>query len=844
MSAEARLFAARPWFIVCESDVNESLDVLFVIPQGLPDIACHHEATSGMGAILPLVRDSLSQSKPFLYPPHLGATCVSVAQNAGLKADLVDPFAEQLSLGESLARVVEARPRVLALLTSQGSAHADENWLRLWHSHGAGGRERPKVLLFGPSAHFHAQPWLTEGLADAALVGEPEGAIAEALQGLIAGRLTGVVPCAALAPQAYDPSGLLTDLDRLPYPAWDRVRWHPYEMLTLLSSRGCPAGCHFCAYTVVQGHRTRFTAVERTLAEWTWLSEQIRPPYVMVRDPVFAASRARVEALCEGIVGRGLRVPWACESRPEHFDHELLRLMKAAGCVMIRVGLESGDPQLLVRIGRADDLPAAQDYLAQARRVASSCDALGIRCRVFVMAGLPGESANSMTETLVALRALSSATLIHARPYQPHPGTALAEPSSPISPEVLAQLEMANQPQAPPWRRALRVAHSGAAALAWRISSWGQQRGAELPGDTPRASTIFPAEPGEPDLCLAGQRAFLTGGNGFLGGHVARVLANAGVQVIALVRAGSSLGALADLPVEIVRGELQNPQGWLRALAGCSLCFHLAALYARAATEGSAAAMYALNVNATSALLAACACAGVRRVVHTSTVGTVGRPASLRELPDETLPFNLWDRASPYVKSKYLGELVARSWAATGLEVIVVKPTAPVGAGDARPTATGSRILAALRGEVAPYPPGGINHVPATDVAAGHFLAACRGVPGQTYILGHRDGNLGQEEFLRLIAEVAHTNPLRPPGEASHFAGAGAVANWLRHAAKRSLALRRHSYVSYLPSALTADPKKAIRELGMPQTSLRAAFSEAVNWYRSHPREADHVAAG
>ncbi len=109
--------------------------------------------------------------------------------------------------------------------------------------------------------------------------------------------------------------------------------------------------------------------------------------------------------------------------------------------------------------------------------------------------------------------------------------------------------------------------------------------------------------------------------------------------------------------------------------------------------------MYAANVQGTGALLAACAAAGVRRVIHTSTIGTVGRlPGGAP--PDEMVPFSLWDRASHYVRSKYLGELAARSWNGAGLEIVIVKPTAPVGAGDGRPSATGRRILAAMRGEV------------------------------------------------------------------------------------------------------------------------------------------------
>jgi dihydroflavonol-4-reductase len=140
--------------------------------------------------------------------------------------------------------------------------------------------------------------------------------------------------------------------------------------------------------------------------------------------------------------------------------------------------------------------------------------------------------------------------------------------------------------------------------------------------------------------------------------------------------------------------------------------------------------------------------------------------------------------------------------------VVVVQPTAPVGAWDARPSATGRRILAALAEQVTPYPPGGINHVPVVDAAAGHLLAAVRGRPGQTYILGHRQGNLGHEAFLRMVALAAGVQPRPAPTPPA-------------------------GRQSALLEGLTADPARAIAELGLPQSDLAAAFRDAVMWYRT-----------
>ncbi len=620
---------------------------------------------------------------------------------------------------------------------------------------------------------------------------------------MAAGALMGVVLAADLAPDRYGADGLLTDLDALPFPAWDLVPWQPYHDVSLLGSRGCPDGCSYCAYAVAQGPHLRAQTPARTVAELAWVAEKIRPRRVQVRDPVFARDRARVTAICEGLLAQGVPLNFNCESRPEHFDDELLRLLKSAGCWRVKIGLESGDPAILVGLGRVQDVHAAERYIADTVRVARTAAALDLKCQVFVMAGLPHQDAASLARTEAVLRRLPAATQILVKPYQPHPGTPLAASATARRPpDQLARLARSNRPRAGGLRRVWHVLRRGVEERrSGGAEEWKSGRAEAIAEFA--AGQVTSA--GRPALNWSETGVFLTGGNGFVGGHVARALVAAGAQVTALVRPGSPLGALAELPVTIVRGDLARPSEWQMALHGCRVCFHVAALYAGA---DQAAAMVAVNVDATAALLAACAAAGVTRVVHTGTIGTVGRPAG-QGLPDETIPFNLWDQASGYVRSKYLGEQVARAWNGAGLEVVIVKPTAPVGAEDARPSATGRRIVAALRGQVTPYPTGGVNHAPVADIAAGHLLAAQRGEPGRVYILGHRGGNLDHAAFLRLVAEVAGTPALQPP--------------------------RRAASTGSLPDSLTADPTRAIRVLGMPQGDLRAAFAQAVAWFRAHP---------
>lgn len=755
-------------------------DLCLVIPPSLGTIVSHHEATSGMGALT-------AGPHVFLYAPHTAALCAAAVQQAGQRAAVLDAVGAGLNPHAASAWIVEQSPAIVAVLVSHGTRLPDEHFLRRLRDAGC---ERP-VLLFGPSAAFVAEPLLAEELADAALIGEPEAALAGAVSAVMAGR-RGMLPARDIAPARYDDSNLILDLDALPMPQWSLVDWRPYGAASLLSSRGCPAGCAWCAYVLPQGRRFRAQSAERTVEELAWTCETTGNARIQVRDPVFAHDPARVAAICEGILARGLKLRFACESRPEHLTDELLSLLAAAGCSTVKIGFESGDRALLQRLGRIAPEDADR-YVSDAVRVARTCDRLGMACQVFVMAGLPGQDGGSLEMTRRVLRRLPRRTTVRAKTYEAHPGVDLEVQGLRATPQALRRLEDVVRPPAWHWRE--RVA-----AAVHRIR----------PAAQPLATSASPS-PGAQVLPvvapLRGQRVFLTGGNGFLGGYVARALVDAGASVVALVRPDSDPGVLGELDAEILRGDLCQSGGWQSALGGCTSCFHLAALYS---TSGGPDALYDVNVRGTDRLLAACASHGVRRVVHTSTIGTVGRPADPRLLPDEDTPFGGWEQSTAYVRSKLLGELVALSWQGAGPEVVVVKPTAPVGAGDARPSATGRRILAALRGEAIPYPAGGINFAPARDIAAGMLSAAERGRAGRTYILGHREGNLDREAFLGLVTASAGMAPVRP---------------------------RPSSKGSSWPSALTASPERAVSELGMPQTDLRTAFEESVAWYRNEGYE-------
>jgi len=328
-------------------------------------------------------------------------------------------------------------------------------------------------------------------------------------------------------------------------------------------------------------------------------------------------------------------------------------------------------------------------------------------------------------------------------------------------------------------------------------------------------------------------KAFVTGATGFVGSAVVRSLLRRGIAVRVLARRTSDLRNVAGLGVEIFYGDLLDGNHLVDALRGCDALYHVAAYYSTA--EADSQRMYEVNVRGTKAVLRAALQAGVQRVVHTSTIGTIGQPLDGTLATEET-PFNLWDRGSHYVKSKYLAELVALSMCDHGLPVVVVNPCAPVGPRDIKPSSTGQRILDYLHGKQPSFVAGGINFVSVRDVAEGEVLAAERGRVGEKYILGNRDGNLSLSDFLALMERVSG---VRPPSRLS----GGGTRRTARHALSALRSRRIKAWhgareaghlKDFRPTALTCDPSKAIRELGLPQTPLETAFTEAVAWFREN----------
>jgi dihydroflavonol-4-reductase len=320
----------------------------------------------------------------------------------------------------------------------------------------------------------------------------------------------------------------------------------------------------------------------------------------------------------------------------------------------------------------------------------------------------------------------------------------------------------------------------------------------------------------------------VTGASGFVGAAVARELVRRGTDVRVLLRTASNPRNLENLPVTRAVGDLQDRESLDRALRGCEALFHVAADYRLWVPD--AAAMYRVNVDGTRSVLEAAVQAGVKRIVYTSSVATLGTTADGRPA-DETTPSTLDDMIGPYKRSKFMAEEVVRGMAATGVPVVIVNPSTPIGPGDVKPTPTGSFIVDALAGRMPAYVDTGLNVVHVDDVAAGHLLAHDRGAIGQRYVLGGTDMTL--REILAACGRISgrSSSPVRLPHGAVLPVAYVAEA-WARVSGRAPRVTvdgvrlsRKHMYFS---------SKRAAQELGYRARAPGEALRDAADWFRKH----------
>lgn len=319
---------------------------------------------------------------------------------------------------------------------------------------------------------------------------------------------------------------------------------------------------------------------------------------------------------------------------------------------------------------------------------------------------------------------------------------------------------------------------------------------------------------------------FVTGATGFVGGHLVRALLERGDKVVALRRESSDSRLTDGLPIRWLVGDLLRPESYRESLRACRLVYHCAADYRLFCKDPSP--MYRANVEGTRCLLEACREYEVPKIIYTSSVAALAVPEPGRSSKEEHST-SLERIVGHYKRSKFLAQEQVLELARSGLPVVLVNPSTPVGPGDLKPTATGKIVVDFLQRKMPAYLDTGLNLVPVEDVARGHLLAEQYGKFGELYILGHL--NLTLKEILEMLSSITGLPcpKLRIPYAMAWTVGMvdtlleGYLLNRQPQVPLEGVKMAR--------KRMFFDAGRAREELGFRPGSVRQALIRAVHWF-------------
>jgi dihydroflavonol-4-reductase len=300
-------------------------------------------------------------------------------------------------------------------------------------------------------------------------------------------------------------------------------------------------------------------------------------------------------------------------------------------------------------------------------------------------------------------------------------------------------------------------------------------------------------------------KAFVTGATGFLGAHVARVLAEQGAELRLLVRSTSDLRNIEGLKADRVTGDLRSAASLEKAIAGCDTVFHVAADYRLWVRDPEQ--MYRSNVEGTRALLEASRKNGVRRVVYTSSVATMGFSTN-GTVADEDSPVALENMSGHYKRSKFMAEPIAME-----------------------ERSAGQNVVGFLKKKVPAYVDTGLKLGDAMECARGDVMALEKGRSGQRYVLGGE--NLTLKQILDKLAAITGLPSPKVKVPYVMALATGVVdevfTGWIRGREPRATidAVRMGRKKMFVSSA------KAERELGWETVPVDGALRRAVSWFRA-----------
>ena len=352
-------------------------------------------------AVLARCAGIILKSDYFLPPIGLAYLAASLREWAEIEVDLLDCMVEGLSFDESINRIKDRNPDIIFFVLGTPTFHYTVRLVRRLK------RELPDCRIVAIGAHVTALPEesLKETEIDFIIRGEPEVVASNLVEALQKGR--GLKSVRGISYWKGDlvihnpVQPLLEDIDRLPFPARDLLlnakytapfaRHVPFSLI--VTARGCPFQCVYCATRGYYGKTWRARSVESVIDELKEIVSHYRIRDIGFWDDTFTINRQRVIAICQRIIEEGLGIEWICLSRVDTVDPEIISWLKRAGCYQIQFGVESGSEEVLRALGKNTTIRQIKDAFRWSKEA-------GIDPAAFFMLGNPGETEKSVRETI------------------------------------------------------------------------------------------------------------------------------------------------------------------------------------------------------------------------------------------------------------------------------------------------------------------------------------------------------------------------------------------------------------------------------------------------------------
>lgn len=357
-----------------------------------------------------------------MHPPLLLTYAASYVRSKGHKVELVDAQAEAISVKSFIEKTKRLNPDFLVCETSTPSFTNDADIVNLLKKEIPGLR----TVFLGPHVSALPEESLKTSNIDCVVMGEYEESLLEYIENGPK-RTKGIAYKSNGQVVINDPRGYIENLDNLPFPARDLLPNYKYfdpilknPFTFILGGRGCPYRCTFCNWPqTIAGRKYRVRSPQNIVDELQEILEKYNFRSILFNDDTFTANREHATGVCEEILKRGLKFPWACYARADTTDIGMLSMLRKSGCYLLKIGVESGNQEILDRVRKGYKI----ERVKEAVRLMLD---MGFHVHATFVIGLPGETERTTQDTINFAVELNPTTVQFSCAI-PYPGTEFYE---------------------------------------------------------------------------------------------------------------------------------------------------------------------------------------------------------------------------------------------------------------------------------------------------------------------------------------------------------------------------------------------------------------------------------